>query len=72
MARITHITIICENEKEQERVSKDITNQLKNNKDYINGNIQIWIDIETDDVDVYAINGTELPDIEFKKKNLRD
>lgn len=38
------ITIVCENEKEQERLGNHIHEQLRGNKDYIDSNIVLNID----------------------------
>ena len=38
------ITIVCENEKEQERLGNHIHEQLRGNQDYIDSNIVLNID----------------------------
>ena len=39
------ITIVCENEKEQEKMGNHIHNQLHGNQDYIDSNIILNMDI---------------------------
>jgi DNA helicase TIP49 (TBP-interacting protein) len=59
----THITIRTTDEKEQMRVSDSIHHQLVGNKDYIDGNIILNIDVENE-VNLYIFDECEnVPDI---------
>lgn len=47
------ITIVCENEKEQEKMGNHIHDQLRGNQDYIDNNIILNMDIRNT-VNIYV------------------
>ena len=52
------ITIVCKDEKEQERLGNHIHEQLRGNQDYINNNIVLNIDVK-DTINLYIFDECE-------------
>lgn len=47
-----HMLISVESEEKREQLVSTIHNQLKNNDDYMNGNIELWSNSKTHEINI--------------------